>query len=158
MSSTKILYLFLYCNNEPLQEQKVPDVLPAVQAPEASTGLNNGFCFGTEIRLGLNLDIAALPVKQRYFIHCLAKGWRPSIAGLLGFIRLLQLGYYKTLWNASKRPQRRRKSRIKGKALRRLPTADTRRIFQNCREKNNNQNYMIIIAKITAKVKQNAPF
>ena len=88
---------FLYCNNEPLQEQKIPDVLPAVQAPEASTGLNNGFCFGTEIRLGLNLDIAALPVKQRYFIHCLAKGWRPSIAGLLGFIRLLQLGYYKTL-------------------------------------------------------------
>lgn len=88
---------FLYCNNESLQEQKIPDVLPAVQAPEASTGLNNGFCFGTEIRLGLNLDIAALPVKQRYFIHCLAKGWRPSIAGLLGFIRLLQLGYYKTL-------------------------------------------------------------
>ena len=64
MPTDTVKEFFLYCNNEPLQEQKIPDVLPAVQAPEASTGLNNGFCFGTEIRLGLNLDIAALPDRK----------------------------------------------------------------------------------------------
>ncbi len=64
---------FFYCSNEPLQEQKISDV---------------SFC---------NNDIADLPVEQRYLVHCMKKGWRPCVAGLIGFIRLSQLGYYKTL-------------------------------------------------------------
>ena len=50
---------FFYCSNEPLQEQKISDV---------------SFC---------NNDIADLPVEQRYLVHCMKKGWRPCVAGLI---------------------------------------------------------------------------
>lgn len=63
---------------------------PAVQV----RGTN---CLKAEMQLGFNPDISGLPIEQRYLVHCFAKGWRPSVGGLLGFIRLSQLGYYKTL-------------------------------------------------------------
>lgn len=38
-----------------------------------------------------------MPILSYYEAHCIAKGWTPSVAGLLGFIRMLELGYYQTL-------------------------------------------------------------
>ena len=53
------------------------------------TQIKNGFDY--------NAYVASLPIKNRYLVHCLCKGWTPSMRGLRCFIRLLRLGYYKTL-------------------------------------------------------------
>lgn len=93
MPPDKDIFLCCYCNGEPLQEQEITEVHfepPAVQI----RGTN---CLKVEMQLGFNPDISGLPIEQRYLVHCFAKGWRPSVNGLLGFIRLSQLGYYKTL-------------------------------------------------------------
>lgn len=92
MQPDTVKEFFLYRNNEPLREQKIADV-----SFEPSVGLNSAFCLGGKMCFGQNLNIAGMPIKQRYLIHCFVKGWRPSVAGLLGFIRLSQLGYYKRL-------------------------------------------------------------
>ena len=92
MPPDKDIFLCCYCNGEPLQEQKITTI-----SLEPPADLNNAFCLGGEMQLRLDPDISGLPIGQRYLVHCFAKGWRPSVGGLLGFIRLSQLGYYKTL-------------------------------------------------------------
>lgn len=41
--------------------------------------------------------IAVFSVAVRYIRHCVEKGWKPSLRGLQGFIKMERLGYYKTL-------------------------------------------------------------
>lgn len=90
----------VYCDGVPLQEIqeiRLPEVSPedAQELEAASTS----FC--GEIQLVCDFDrnafVAELPVVYRYLWHCVEKGWKPSERGLLGFIKLLRLGYYKTL-------------------------------------------------------------
>lgn len=89
----------VYCDGEPIQGIQYIHFTDSVDIPEKwEWGLPK--CISGTLKIkqfDLNAFIADLPVEYRYLCHCAQKGWKPSERGLLGFMKLLQLGYYKTL-------------------------------------------------------------
>ncbi len=87
----------IYCNDVPFGRQEIKQIDPS-ENQEIEV---EGFLFPEPvcIKNGFDYDayVASLPIQKRYLLHCFFKGWMPSTRGLCCFIRLLRLGYYKTL-------------------------------------------------------------
>lgn len=90
----------VYCDGTPLQE------ITEIHLPELSEAdrqewesLSTLICGEVQfVHSGdLSAFVAALPIERLYIWHCLEKGWEPSLRGLQGFAKMVQLGYYKTL-------------------------------------------------------------
>lgn len=91
----------VYCDVEQIQEIPYLRFIDNVDIPEKwEWGLPkriSGTLEISQIDFDRNAFVAELPVEYRYLWHCVEKGWKPSERGLLGFMKLLRLGYYKTL-------------------------------------------------------------
>lgn len=90
----------VYCDGQPIEE--ITEIhLPEISAADRQEweSISNPICGEIQLAGECNLSaiVAALPIEVRYIWHCKEKGWKPSLRGLNGFIKMVQLGYYKTL-------------------------------------------------------------